>query len=105
MAKSNYFWTDEEDNLIIQAVKKSPKNLQEVFRGLSTRMDRSASSISQRYYSVLHNPNHEKYAGVLFTLVGFSEVYVGKNCTPQTINQPVKCSKSTWDKITKLLGL
>lgn len=105
MAKSNYFWTDEEDTLIIQAVKESPKNLSEVFRGLSTRMDRTRSAISQRYYNVLQNPKHEKYAGVLFTLVGFSEVYVGKCHIPTSVNKPIKCSKSTWDKVSKLLGL
>ena len=44
-------WTNEEDQVIISQVRKSPSNLARAFKNAETKLiNRSFCSISQRYY-------------------------------------------------------
>ena len=43
-------WTKEEEEILVQAVKANPNNLQKVFREVSYVIGRAASSVSSRYY-------------------------------------------------------
>lgn len=43
-------WTKEEEEILVQAVKANPNNLQKVFREVAYVIERAASSVSSRYY-------------------------------------------------------
>lgn len=43
-------WTKEEEEILVQAVKANPNNLQKVFREVAYVIERAAASVSSRYY-------------------------------------------------------
>ena len=43
-------WTKEEEEILVQAVKANPDNLQKVFREVAYVIERAAASVSSRYY-------------------------------------------------------
>ena len=96
--KSRY--TDEEDSVIISEIKKSPHNLSEAFRAASKKIERSYSSISIHWYTVLRL----KQGAIFMTVSGDKCTVNGKNVVVLKENT-FSIRKSIWSKIKKLFNL
>lgn len=88
-------WTNEEEQVLISQVRKSPNNLAKAFRATSEITGRSTHSIGQRWYSKV------RYSETVFMTIGAKNMSV--NSKNSANSQPVKLP--IWRRILKLLGL
>lgn len=107
---NSYRWTKEEEDILVQAIKANPHNLQQCFREVSAKIDRTVGSCSIHWYTVLGNPEHKKYVGTLFVHLGRKSNLVDRKLNYTTVSwstksTTVKHKVSIWNKILKLLGL
>ena len=100
-------WTQEEDSLLVEAIRESSFNLREIFEDIANKLNRSEKAVKMRWYYVLNNPEHPKYAGTCFTLISRArELRNGKTITKHTVRRtPEKIKSKIWIKIKKLLNL
>ena len=100
-------WTEEEDKILVQAIKANPHNKQEAFRQAATKLEnRAEKSCSNRWYMVLSNPKHEKYVGCMFTMVGVTSRLDNRTVNRNKVHiTPEKSKKSLWAKVKALLGI
>lgn len=99
-------WTDEEDNVLVQAIIDSPHNKQEAFKQVAKSLNRSISACSSRWYTILSNPEHKKYRGCLFTMIGRYSRFDNRTINTNLVHtSPIKHKSSIWYKIKKLFGL
>ena len=99
-------WTDEEDEILVQAIKANPHNKTEAFRAAAEKVNHSEKCCSGRWYKVLSNQEHKKYVGCMFTTIG-----IESRLDNRTINsyksyiKPVKSKKGMWAKVKALLNI
>lgn len=99
-------WTDEEDKILVQAIKANPHNKQQVFREIAEKTGHTVTSCSSRWYTILSNPKSDKYVGCIFTMVGVKSNLNNRTiCTEDTHIAPAKNKAGLWTKIKALLGL
>lgn len=106
MRKKRIPWTKEEDNILIEAVKKSPYNKAKAFRAASEELLlRDYDSCSNRWYRHLSNPENPHYVK-LFTTVSNNALQL-ENRVVSRDNTPIspKIIKETfWKRIKRILG-
>lgn len=106
MANTRTKWTKEEDEILVQAIKANPHNKAKAFREAAEKVNHSEKCCSGRWYKVLSNPEHKKYVGCMFTMIG-----VASKLDNRTVNRdkvhitPTKTKKGLWAKVKALLGL
>ncbi len=99
-------WTEEEDKILVQAIKANPHNKQYAFRIVSERINHSPKSCSIRWYKVLSNPYSKHYVGCTFTMVGMASNLVNRTVDREGVHiTPTKIKKTIWNKIQRILGL
>ena len=97
----NYFYTEEEDRVIISEIVESPFNLQQAFRKASTQINRDANAISQHWYGYLR-----KRTNCIFMTVSGKKCTVnGKNVVILENNNTTNTGNNIWDRIKRFLGL
>lgn len=98
--KKSSKWTEEERNILIQAVQANPHNLQEAFRQAEKKLDRTNIAISNCWYYKL------KRESVCFVTVSSKKkLENGKIHFKDNHSKPTNSNKSIWDKIKSLLNL
>ena len=97
-------WTKEEDELLVNTIKESSFNLSEAFNKVSSELGRTTRAICYRWYCVLNNPEHPKYAGTCFTLISSARELRNGKTTSKNI-KPVPLRPTIWNRIKKLLKL
>lgn len=98
MAKSR--WTEEENNILIQAVQANPHNLQEAFRQAETQLNRTKEAIAYRWYYKL------KRESICFVTVSSKKkLKNGKLQFKENHSKPTNNNALIWNKIKRLLGL
>ena len=106
MANTRTKWTEEEDEILVQAIKANPHNKAEAFREVASKIDRSEAAISYRWYQSLSNPESKHYVGCMFTMVGISSRLDNRTVNRDGVNiTPVKTKRGLWSKIKTLLDL
>lgn len=109
MAKIQKKWTPEEDEILVQAIKANPHNLCECFKEVAPKVGRTWRAVSVHWYTTLANPEHKKYIGTAFLIIGKKSYNpIRKNAfTAIGYSTTVKTSKKLglWSKVKKLLGL
>lgn len=106
MANSRIKWTTEEDKILVQAIKNSPHNKSQAFRKAATKVNHSAKCCASRWYKVLSNPEHKKYVGCMFTLLGAASRFDNRIIYREDVHvTPTKIKKNLWSRIKTLLGL
>ena len=97
-------WTDEEDEILVQAVKANIHNKAQAFREAAEKVPHNTKSCACRWYHIQSNPEHKKYVGCMFTMIGVtSRLY---NRTQSTeVSTPIKNKRGIWSKIKALLGI
>lgn len=105
--KKRIKWTEEEDKILVQAIKANPHNKQKAFRQTAAKLEnREEKSCSNRWYAVLSNPKHEKYVGCMFTMVGVSSRLDNRTVNRDKVHiTPEKSKRSLWAKVKALLGI
>lgn len=53
MNRTSRKWTEEEDSILLQQVKRQPQNLRRSFLAVSERTGRSQQAVSNRWYTVV----------------------------------------------------
>lgn len=94
-------WKPEEDEIIAQAVKAHPQNLQECFRNLSANkvLNRTDEAITARYYSFVAKNCKDLYKTMSESK--YMENYKIK--VPAMQATPQKNTKSKWRRILEIL--
>lgn len=99
-------WTDEEDEILVQAIKANPHNKAEAFRVAASQVNHNECCCSNRWYKILSNPEHRKYVGCMFTLVGIHSKLDNITVNRDKVHiTPDKTKRGIWTKIKNLLGL
>lgn len=105
MAK-HHRWTEEEDKVLVQAIQASPHNKAQAFRTVANKLGISDKSCSNRWYTVLSNPENKHYVGCMFTMIGVHSKLDNRTINRENVHiAPTKSTKTIWSKIKKLLGL
>lgn len=95
-------WTDEEDKILVQAIKRYPHNLSWAFRKVAKETDRTESAVSYRWYNVT------RLKSICFISYSQEEQLVNsKNYVSASGHKgkPNTVKSSLWKKILLLLGL
>ena len=108
--KNYKFWTKEEEEILVQAITANPHNLQQCFREVSSKINRTHQACMFHWYETLGNPESKKYVGALFVHLGRKSTLTDRKNKYTTVgwstkSTTVKHKVSIWNKILKLLGL
>jgi len=76
-------WTEEEDRIVLNAVKEHANNLRFAFESVSSQLDRTPTAISMRWYSVI-SKNTDRYSIALMCVSKNSCSINRKNCKNTT---------------------
>ena len=98
---NHYFYTEEEDRVIISEIAESPYNLEDAFRRGSTRINRTSSGISQHWYNCLR----KKTNCIFMTVSGKKCTVNGKNVVIVENSNTTNTGNSIWNRIKRFLGL
>lgn len=100
-------WTKEEDKILVRAIKANPHNKAEAIRKVLHKLNnRTKLAAEARWYKILSNPEHKKYVGCLFTMIGYRSRYDNRSVNKKkSYWVPEKSTESIWNKIKRLLGI
>lgn len=94
-------WTTEEEQVLIDQIKKSANNLQEAFRKTSKLIGRTEGACVYHWYAIL---SKRKDPSVCFVTVGHKTKNVNrKNVASNTSDNTEKTTVSWWRKFLNLL--
>lgn len=101
MGKTNKHYTNEEDRVIIDCVKRNPQNLTEAFKKAERILeDRTFVSVMNRWYYHLAKKPDTK----CFITIGVKSKNMNRKIvTKYTSDNTVTTSESIWQKILKFL--
>lgn len=96
------FYSEEEDNILIEELKRTPYNLVLGFRRAAGRIGRSESAVSQHWYeSLSKKPQAEPV---------FIAISSGKSCKNRKViredswNSSTNTYRSIWSRIKSIFG-
>jgi hypothetical protein len=90
-------YTNNEDKVIVDKVAKYPGNLQRAFKEAGIKINRSASSVSERWYKKLRNNSVVFMTYGKKDTVNINRKNVHENTTDNTMVKP-----GLWRKILNL---
>ena len=97
-------WTDEENNILVQAIKANPHNIKEACRYAATKLEgRTSNACELHWYRVIAPANNPTKLGVSFLAVGPKTIYKNRKNSGSSTVQPEK--NTLWARIKKLIGL
>lgn len=92
-------WTKEEEEILVQAVKANPHNLEEAFRKVAKETDRTTLAIRDKWYrKIKHNSK------CFITISSEKQMINGKNYTSRNSSSPVATIKTLWEKLKNLIN-
>lgn len=90
-------WTDEENNILVQAITANPHNIKEAFRYAATKLaGRTLKACEVHWYKVIAPANNP-------TKLGPKTIYKNRKNSGSSTVQPEK--NTLWARIKKLIGL
>ena len=92
-------WTKEEEEILVQAVKANPHNLEEAFRQVSKEVNRTVEAIRNKWYRKMKHTSK-----CFITISSEKQMINGKNYTSGNSSSPVTTIKALWEKLKTLLG-
>ena len=97
-------WTDEENNILVQAITANPHNIKKACRYTATKLKgRTPRACELHWYKVIAPANNPTKLGVSFLAVGPKTIDKNRK---NSGNSTVEPEKSTlWTKIKKFIGL
>lgn len=95
-------WTAEENNKVINAVKRHPENLQYCFYTLSKKLNRTPAGISYQYYNVI-KPSLSAEDPIIFTGSPKKIVPNSKVVSRNKKTSKFSIVKAKWKKILEII--
>ena len=97
-------WTDEENNILVQAITANPHNIKEACKYGATKLEGGTPKACKlHWYQAIAPANNPTKLGVSFLAVGPKTIYRNRK---NSGNSTVKPEKNTlWARIKKLIGL
>lgn len=100
----NKKWTDEENNILVQAITANPHNIKEACRCATTKLEgRTSIACYRHWYQAIAPTNNPTKSGISFMTIGSKTIYKNRKNSKNSIVQPEK--STLWTKIKKLVGL
>lgn len=97
-------WTDEENNILVQAITANPHNIQKACEYAATKLEgRTSKACRFHWYQAIAPANNPTKLGVSFLAVGSKTIYKNRKNSGNSTVQPEK--STLWAKIKKLIGL
>lgn len=90
-------WTEEEKELLIEAVKDNPQNYSKAFREVAEQTGRSVMAVSSYWYNVL-----SKHQGVWMAVVTENKTIPNKKILRGDNDNTSITTVSLWQKIKRL---
>ena len=90
-------WTEEEKELLIEAVKDNPQNYSKAFREVAIEVGRSVMAVSSYWYNVL-----SKHQGVWMAVVTENKMTPNRKILRGDNNNTSVTTVSLWQKIKRL---
>lgn len=95
-------WTEKEDRILTKFVRENFFDKEKAFLLCSQKIDRSATSCSNRWYQALSNPKHPKYKGVLFTMISSKVAILNRTHDGRKSQIVAFEDNSLWGRIKRL---
>ena len=94
-------WTNEEDEMLVQAIKANPHNLHVAFNLVAVKTGRTKDTVRIRWYEVVR---HKSYC--FLTISRDKKMYNSKTYSPESghTKAPKETSISLWRRIKVALG-
>ena len=97
-------WTDEENNILVQAITANPHNISEACKYASTQLEgRTSSACVFHWYGVLAPAKNPTKVGVAFMAISPKTVYKNRKNSGNTSVKPER--DTLWTKIKKFIRL
>ena len=97
-------WTNEENNILVQAIKANPHNIKKACIYAATKLEgRTPKACEFHWYQAIAPANNPTKLGVSFLAVGPKTIYKNRKNSGVSIVQPEK--STLWSKIKRLLKL
>ena len=97
-------WTDEENNILVQAITANPHNIKEACRYASTQLEgRTPSACVFHWYKALASAKNPTKVGITFIAIGPKTVYKNRKNSGNTFVKPER--NTLWTKIKKFIRL
>lgn len=90
-------WTEEEKELLSEAVKDNPQNYSKAFREVAEQTNRSVMAVSSYWYNVL-----SKHQGVWMAVVAENKMVPNRKILRGDNNNTSVTTMSLWQKIRRL---
>lgn len=98
-------WTEEEEEILVQAIQANPHNLSDCFRLVASRLDRTEMSVSLHWYTVLNSSSNPR-VGALFMTISDDSLYINrKNHFNGVHVRPINYNEEQWERIKELLNI
>ena len=98
--RKRWYWSNEEVEYLLDQVSKSPQNLQSAFQKTAKKINRSTSTVSQKYYNMKRQGKIQK---TCFTLISDKvNMKNGKNSRMGTYYHLQNTPSNIWKKILSL---
>ena len=97
-------WTDEENNILVQAITANPHDIKEACKYAATKLKgRTPKACELHWYQVIAPANNPTKFGVSFLAVDPKTIYKDRKNSGNSIVQTEK--NTLWARIKKLIGL
>lgn len=97
-------WTDEENNILVQAITANPHNIKEACKYAATKLEgRTPKACELHWYQSIAPANNTTKLGVSFLAIGSKTIYKNRKNSGNSTIQPEK--NTLWAKIKKLIRL
>lgn len=104
--KPRHKWTEEEDKVLVQAIKANPQNRAQAFRETAKTLNVDPISCQNRWYNALSNPESKNYVGCCFTMLGVASTTCNRTFLRENARTTTtKIKETLWFKIKELLKL
>lgn len=90
-------WTDEEKELLTDAIKNNPQNYSRAFREVAGQTNRSVMAVSGYWYNVL-----SKHQGVWMAVIGENKMIPNRKVLRGDRDNTSVTTVSLWQKIKRL---
>ena len=97
----NQRWIQEEEQVLIHAVKQNPHNLNEAFKKASNELGRSKTACALRWYLTISPKSNPAKNGIIFMSISDSFVLQNRKCSKIIIPEKI----TIWKKLLKFLNL
>lgn len=105
MSRSHKKWTAEEDKVLESYLKGTEGSIISACRLASLKLGRTESACSTRAYTVLLNPESDKYIGCVFTMIGRKSAVINKKTFTVKQQYKIPITAKIWNIIKSILHI